>query len=289
MTTVLTREVLDAAPFPRPVLDAFFHEILIDDEVDETTELPERITLDYDRSILIDAYRLSRQLWTETDHRQMLIELVDRLRRTGELDSEERLRFKYARAKLKQLRFACALLGADHRYPTIMDHFTVALGQLQDAYRVGARGRVARRALLCRALLTPVPQALFRREHDRLRPSTGDGFRAYLASEIDAVKTMLIAPTLTGADFHALRKIFSRLVAFYNAVLALHPSPEAYLMSRFLAAINGLMGAEHDRLVERKIAGQQDYHRGAVDLSPDLCGRIGRLIDRFVQTDRLSR
>ncbi|MDO6415864.1 hypothetical protein Q4F19_15845 [Sphingomonas sp. BIUV-7] len=288
MMPLLTREALDAAPYPRAVLDALFNAILVDDDVDETTDLPASITLDYDQAILTEAYCVSRQLWAETDHRQLLIELVDRLRQTGTLDGEDRLRFKYARAKLKHLRFACALFGTEHAYPTMMDHFTVALGQLQDAYRVGAHGRVARRARLCRLLLTAVPQAMIRREQDRFRPSTRDGFRTYVASEIRSVESIVRSPTLTGADFHALRKILSRLVAFYNALLALRPTAEAYQMSRYLAAINGLMGAEHDRLVERKIAGVQDYHRDRFDLSPDIRCRIGRLVACYGQSGLLG-
>jgi hypothetical protein len=281
MTTLLPREALEADPYPRAVLDTLFNAILVDDDVDDTTTLPARITLDYDQSLLIEGYRLSRQLWAETDHRRILIELVERLQRTGNLDPDDRVRFKYTRAKLKHLRFACALFSSAHGYPFLMNHLTVALGQLQDAYKVGSHGRVRRRARLCRLLLTAVPQTLFRREQDRVRCSTGEGFRTYVANEIRTLKAMLLLQTLTGADFHALRKIFSRLVAFYNVLLALRPAAEAYQMSRFLAAINGLMGAEHDRLIERKIACADDYHREAVALSPDIRWRIDQLVERY--------
>ncbi|CAN5166528.1 hypothetical protein BH10PSE12_BH10PSE12_25010 [soil metagenome] len=278
---LLLREALSAHAYSRATLDALFQAILVDDDVDETTQLPTHITLDYDQSILIEAYCLSRQLWTETDHRQILIELVERLQGAGDLDAEDRRAYKHARAKLKHLRFACALFSAAHAYPTMLDHFTVVLGQLQDAFRVGARNRISFRVRLCRLTLSALPQALIRREHDRLRPATSAGFRDYVAREIHALKAMLDSPMITGADFHAMRKIVSRMVAFYNILLALRPHAEAYQMSRFLAAINGLMGSEHDRLIERRIAGKQDYHRAAIGLSPDIRRRITELVARY--------
>jgi hypothetical protein len=66
----------------------------------------------------------------------------------------------------------------------------------------------------------------FRREQNRFRPSTGTGVRSCVENEIPVLQAMLLQPTQTGHDFHALRKIFSRLVAFYNALLAQRPNAE---------------------------------------------------------------
>lgn len=281
MTARLGRAALEAHRHPPAALATLFAAILADDEVDEHTELPARITLDHEPALLVEGYRISRSLWIEGDQPAILAALIGRLQRGGDLDDADRRAFKHARAKLKHLRFACALFGAGHGYPPVMDAATAAFGRLQDAYRTRDIARLAREARLCRLFLSAPAQALLRREHDRLRPASAAGFRAYVGREVAALAATLGRATLTGATFHAARKIASRQVSFYSTLLALRPDGEAHCMARSLAAINGLMGDEHDRLIERRAAGAHDYHRAPLRLSDDMRRRIAALVARY--------
>jgi hypothetical protein len=276
-----TEPALDARRFPTAQIDAFFNAILINDEIDAETPLPDAVALDFDPETLIDCYRLSRQLWEEGVDRTAMITLTARLRRDRDLGPKDRLAFKYARAKIKQFRFACALFGAQHRYPTILDWMTTALGHLQDAFKTGNRKAVWREALLCRLFLSRGPDALLRREVDRLRPATGAGFRRYILSQIDSMRAMLARDTLTGAQFHATRKIISRQIAFYCALGTIQPSERNHRMARVLAAINGLMGGMHDELIERREAGTQDYHGDHFDLPAEIRARLTTLVGLY--------
>ena len=282
MTAPLKRRDLDAHRFPAAQCEALFQAVLIDDEVDAETPLPDHVTLDHGQPLLIDGFRLCRQLWIEGVERAELLQLLNRLARERDLGPADRLRFKYARAKLKHLRFACALYRADHRYPPVMNAMTTAFGHLQDAFKNGQRGRVMREAWLCRAFLAAPVQAVLRREHDRLLPTGTAGFRRYLAQEVGGLEAALAHPTVTGVQFHATRKIASRLVSFYDTMRTLRPAEEEFhRMSRAVAAVNGLMGSMHDVLVERRVAGVQDYHHEAFPLPEDIRARIGALAVRY--------
>jgi hypothetical protein len=284
LNIVLDAGALDARNFSRAQLDAFFRAILINDRVDAETPPPDAVTLDFEPALLIDCYRLSRQLWKEGVDRGAMIALIDKLRRDRDLGPDDRLAFKYARARIKQVRFACALFGARHRYPTILDWMTTALGHLQDAFKTGNKAAVWREALLCRLFLASGPYALLRREIDRLRPATSAGFRVYLLGQIDNLRNMLARDTLTGAQFHATRKIISRQIAFYTALCTIQPSERNRRMARMLAAINGLMGGMHDELVERREAGTQDYHGDPFDLPDAIRARLTALVGLYPAT-----
>jgi hypothetical protein len=281
LTREITAAALDSRRFPTTQLDAFFDAILINDEVDAETPLPDTVTLDFDPELLIDCYRLSRQLWKDGVDRTAMITLTSRLRRNRDLGPQDRLAFKYARAKIKQVRFACALFGARHSYPTILDWMTTALGHLQDAFKTGQKAAVWREALLCRLFLAGGPYALLRREIDRLRPATGAGFRTYLLGQIDSLRTILARGRVTGAQFHATRKIISRQIAFYTALSTIQPSERNRRMTRVLAAINGLMGRVHDELIERREAGTLDYHEHQFDLPDDIRARLTAFVGLY--------
>ncbi|HMI21269.1 MAG TPA: hypothetical protein VK533_17185 [Sphingomonas sp.] len=281
MNITLDASALDQRHFSRAQLDAFFDAILINDEVDAETPLPEAVAFDFEPILLIDCYRLSRQLWKEGVDRRAMIALTAKLRRDRDLGPEDRLAFKYARAKIKQVRFACALFGAHHSYPTILDWMTTALGHLQDAFKTGQRAAVWREALLCRLFLARGPYALLRRGIDRLRPATSAGFRAYLFDQIDGLRDILARGTLTGAQFHAARKVISRQIAFYTALDVIQPSERNHRMTRLLAAINGRMGRMHDELVDRREAGTLDYHGHHFDLPDDIRARLTALVSLY--------
>lgn len=278
---ILSKAALDAVRFPPERLDALFEAVLINDRVDAVTELPDRITLDHEAAFLADGFRLCRQLWMDGVDRSELRAVVERLRRDRDLDAADRLRFKHMRARLKHFRFACALYGARHRYPPLTDTITTVLGQLQDAFRNGQRGRVLHKALVAAPFLSSAGWAMLARERDHLSLSSAAGFRAYVGRQAGELAGLVARPTLTGAQFHAGRKAVSRQVAFFVTALTIRPSPETYRMSRVLAAINGLMGSMHDDLVQRHVAGLQDYHREHFALPADIRDRIAALVDRY--------
>ncbi|WP_442679182.1 hypothetical protein ACSBM8_17045 [Sphingomonas sp. ASY06-1R] len=261
--------------------EALFEAVLIDDVVDAHTELPERITLDFDASLLADGYYLCRQWWKEGVRRAGLVTLIDTLQRDRDLSAADRLTFKYARAKFKHLRFACALFRDDHRYPRVLDWLTVALGHLQDGFKNGQRGKVWRDALLCRLLLSGPVYRIIEREVDQWTPATTGQFRSYILAQIDQLRGVLARETVTGAQFHATRKIISRQSAFYVTILTITGGDEAYKMSRALAAINGLMGSLHDLLVEQRVAGTFDYHRAPMALPDEIRRRLADLVARY--------
>jgi hypothetical protein len=274
-------KALDARRFSDAQCTALFEAVLIDDEVDTHTELPDRITLDHSPADLLDCYRICRQLWRSDVDRNTMIVCNHLLLRNRDLGSEDRLRFKYARARFKHLRFACALYGERHTYPILFDWMTTLLGHLQDAFKTKRAGTVWREALMCRLFLARGPWRLLQREVDRLTPTTSEGFRDYVAQQVATLEDVLAHERLTGAQFHATRKIASRLVSFYDTLRTIAPSDEAFKMSRSLAAINGLMGAMHDVLIERRVAGTQDYHRDPFALPDEIRGRLAALVARY--------
>jgi hypothetical protein len=134
-----------------------------------------------------------------------------------------------------------------------------------------------------RLLLSVLFASVLRRERDQLQLTDRGGFRAYLAHEVTKLEVVLERRTISGAEFHASRKVAGLLVSFYDTLRTIRPAEEQYRMSRVLAAINGLMGNLHDQLVERRALGLQDYQRDQFQLPADIRDRIGKLVelDRF--------
>lgn len=278
---ILDAKALDAVRFTPEQCDAVFTAVLHDDDVDAPAKLPDRIELDYSDGELIDCFRICRQLWKTGVDRDVLIALIAKLARDGNLGAEDRLLFKHARARFKHLRFAYALYGADHRYPVIFDWVTVSMGHLQDALKNRQRGAISRQAVLARFFLNRFPQYMLRREVDRFKPSSGAVFRAYVERQVATLRTVVAQDLVTGGEFHATRKIISRQGSFYNSLGVLRPSAETHGMSMSLSAINGLMGRMHDELVERRILGTQDYHRERFLLPEGIRQRLITLLDRY--------
>ncbi len=272
---------LDEPRFTDRQCDDLFAAVLIDDEVDAQTELPATIRLDFGERQLTDCFRICRQLWTTGVDRQELLTLAQRLWRDRDLSPDDRLRFKYARAKFKHLRFAYALYGSSHGYPVVLDWMTTAMGHLQDAFKNGRKRAVGGETALFRLFLAAGPRHLLEREVNSFTPSSSAGFRSYVLGQMAAIKGILSREALTGAKFHATRKIISRQVSFYDSLRTIEPGREAYLMSRSLSAINGLMGRMHDDLVEQRLAGSFDYHREPLTLPAAIRSRLESLVTLY--------
>lgn len=78
-----------------------------------------------------------------------------------------------------------------------------------------------------------------------------------------------------------MRKVVSRQVSFYDSMRTLVPNAEEARLSRFLSAINGLMGRMHDDMVEQAAAGSADYGRDGFPLPDDIRRRLETLVDHY--------
>ena len=107
------------------------------------------------------------------------------------------------------------------------------------------------------------------------------GFVDYRRKEIKKLRELLANPQLTGKQFHDVRKVVSQQVSFYDTLRSLEPdNREARKISRFMAAINGLMGDRHDVMVADKLAGGSSYDRPA-PLDSDIRHRLEQLLAIF--------
>ncbi|WP_157215875.1 hypothetical protein [Flavisphingomonas formosensis] len=269
------------ARFASGQVEALFDAVLVNDVVEPNTSLPDSIAFPIDDRLIQDCFALVLQLWRDGIDRREARMLVGRLVRHADLDPAHRVAYKHVRAKFKQLRFACVLYDRRHRCPPLVKAVTTLMGHVQDAFRNRHPMAVRGYALLLRLLLSRPLWALMTWEARVLRPEGAEGFRRYRTAEMRRLAAMLAAPQLTGDAFHAMRKIVSRFVAFIDVLRTLRPGEDVYRLSRFLSAINGLMGAMHDDLVERHTTGALDYHSEPVALPPAIRDRIAALVGRY--------
>jgi len=96
-----------------------------------------------------------------------------------------------------------------------------------------------------------------------------------------APQKALASAKFTGHKFHTLRKIVSMQVSYYDTLRSLDPNDHhAYRMSRFLAAINGLMGLRHDEMVAESLSGR--YHYGTpVPMTKETRSSLETLVGRY--------
>lgn len=266
--------------FPAETLHALFEAVEINDMVDPDVRLPDPIVLDCTNSVMQRCFTLCRQFWHDGVHRSDLLLLVDNLLRNGDLSPTERTQYKHIRAKYKHLRFALTLYDKRHRPPMFFSTMIAVMGHLQDAFRNGNRKAVIGYALLLRILLARPLWAMVRHRISAIRYDSAEGFQAYRRAEIRRLKAMLEQQAQTGPQFHAMRKIISRQVSFYDTLRSLAHGEHDYRMSRFLSAINGLMGNRHDDMVEQAISGARKY-RAAALLDDDIRLRLEQLVARY--------
>lgn len=266
--------------FPPETLQALFEAVEIDDVVDSEVSLPDPIDPACSEEEMRRCLALCLQFWSEGVRRADLLRLTGALLREGDLDPAARAEYKHIRAKYKHLRFALTLYDARHRPPPLFGFTVATMGHLQDAFRNGHRRAVTGHALLLRVLLARPVWAAVRRRVSAVRLDTPEGFLAYRRAEIRRLAKALERESLTGPQFHAMRKIVSRHVSFYDTMRSIEPREHDRKLSRFLSAINGLMGSRHDEMVERAISGEQSYGTTTV-LDADVRLRLEGLIARY--------
>ncbi len=261
--------------------DALFAALLVHDEIHPDAELPEALRLDYAPEQFAAAFALARQLWDTGCHRHALVRLTRKLSLGRHLDRADLGEFKDVRARFKQLRFASVMCDEAHVYSPALHRLTKTMGQLQDALKNGSQTRAAFRAAWLRLLLTGPAYRRITRGLDRFRPSSTASFHAFARSEMIEIRDFLARPRVTGKQFHDVRKIVSRLVAFYDAMNTLYPSAYHREIGRFVSTINGLMGGMHDGLIERRFSGEQNYRSETFLLPPEIAHRLRTLEQRL--------
>jgi len=267
--------------FPQETLGALFDAIEIDDVVDPVVRLPDPITVECSQEEMARCLDLCRQFWRERASQAEMRALVGTLLLTGDLPQDARARYKHIRAAYKQLRFALVLYGRPHKAPLLFRATVAIMGHLQDAFRNRRRVAILGFALMLRVLLARPAWAAVRREVGKVRLDDAQGFLAFRKAEFRKLRGWLRDGALTGHRFHMIRKVVSRQVSFYDTLRTLEPDEHAYRMSRFLSAINGLMGSMHDDLVEQAGKGHRDYHRDDVPMPEDILVRLQALTSAY--------
>lgn len=268
-------------PYPKETLQALFDAVDTDDVVDPVVSLPDPVPVACTLSEMQACLALCLQFWQEGAVRKDMVQLANTLLVNGDLPAEARIRYKYIRARYKHLRFALVLYGKDHKAPLLFRCTVAAMGHLQDAFRNRRRGAVIAYALALRLLLARPVWLAVQKEVLGVQLDSEQGFLRFRETEFHRLAGWLKEPKLTAHRFHTIRKVISRQVSFYDTLRTLAPDGQMYRMSRFLSAINGLMGSMHDDLVEQAGKGQRNYHHDHVLMPDDIRNRLETLTAHY--------
>lgn len=267
--------------FPEDTIELLFTAVEEDDNVDAHTNLPGVIDLQCPHENIAQNYALCLQFWRDGFTREELLGLVKKFTQHPDLPNDIRMRYKYIRARYKHLRFAQRLYSKKHQSFGLFNITTVILGHFQDAFRNGNHKNLSYYGAILRILLSKPVWSLVSYAMSHFQLETESGFIAYRQSQIRALGTLISNQHLTGEEFHDVRKIVSQQVSFYDTLRSIDPgNQQAYEMSRFLAAINGIMGDQHDVMVADKLSGGSLYDE-ATPLDPDLRLRLEQLLARY--------
>jgi hypothetical protein len=266
--------------FGPATITALFEAVDTDDVVDPVVSLPDPILLDCSDDEIRRCYALCLQFWKIGVHRGELRRLATVLLKDGDLSQEDRATYKHIRAAYKQLRFALTLYGERHAPPRLFARTVLIMGRLQDAFRFGDRREVTRNARILRLLASWPAWRLVLRSVETLHLASAARFLAYRQAEFRTVRATLQHELLTGDEFHDMRKIISREVSFHDTLRSIQHRDDNRRLSRYLSAINGLMGRRHDEMVALSISGERHYDTPAA-LDPDLRRRLEDLIARY--------
>lgn len=268
--------------FSPEVIERLFIAVEEDDVVDEHASLPPIVDLQCSQKVIRNNYALCLQFWEDGVTRQDLLRLILTQLRNGELSEKEKKQYKYIRARYKHLRFAQQLYRKKHQSGFLFSKMTVFLGRFQDGFRnkqkdiITFYGKVLRVYHLNALVWMFVHYSL---RHIQL--DTADGFIHYCQGQMKTLQKLISKPLLTGREFHDARKIISQLVSYYDTLRAIDPdNQEALQISRFLAAINGLMGDRHDEMVADDMENLKPYDAPSV-LDSDIRARLELLLSRY--------
>lgn len=272
---------LHQQPFSDAQCEALFAALLVHDDLHLHAQLPDVVHLDYSKEQLEQCYFICHQLWRDGVDRGALALIIKTIRTQHVLAPELQIQFKDMRAKFKQLRFAFATFDARHRYPRSFHWLIASMGYLQDAIKNDQHDAVQKATSALAILLHKAPYALMTRSLEQFRPASNESFRQHIAKGIAGVEAKLALPTITGREFHAARIIISRMVALYDNLKILYPSPYHDSISQYLSTINGMMGKMHDELVARQFDKTHDYDHDATVIPDAIRTRLLTLVSRF--------
>jgi hypothetical protein len=198
--------------------DALFSALLVDDLVRLDVELPNEMHLDYTQEQLMQCYKISHQLWQEGVARKQLCLMIERIYKQGTLNAEDQYSYYCMRAKIKHLRFAFVTYDEKHRYPRLFQLMTGIMGNLQDAVKNEKRFAIISSAIIARLFLTKLCYAMVTREMNQFEPSSTESFRSFIENDINFILSNLKKNEITSKEFHEVRKVISRQVAFYDCM-----------------------------------------------------------------------
>ncbi|WP_406238988.1 hypothetical protein ACF3NX_03070 [Acetobacter orientalis] len=263
--------------FSQQTLSLLFDAILVDDIVDQHIELPTYLPTNFSSEQLAECLNLCQQLWLEGVANTQLRCLIKKIIIHKNLNSEERLSYKYIRAKYKHMGFAFILYTASHKRPLLFEATSTLMGEAQDAFRNQVTSKTLSTGLLLNAI-TAWPFSQFTQQYVQNAKLDPQSFMHHFKNDGKRIPEFLASHSVTPAQFHALRKIISRHVSFFDTLRTLYPNEMYYKMSRFLSAINGMMGSMHDELVQKSLLKKIDYHKDNISIPNKIIELLGHLI-----------
>ncbi|QHI96252.1 hypothetical protein GT348_08465 [Aristophania vespae] len=279
------RPSLEKTIFPQKTLDTVFEHVLLDDVINLNASLSDEvIEADYTAEEIEASYDLCWQLLERGVDFEQFRSLIAKIAFTGSATEEERLAFKYARARFKHMRFACNNFDKRHRYPKLFHKVIILMGKMQDAFKNTQRFATLIYGLILWLILSPSCYWLIARELTDFRAESPAGLRAYHRRENQKLEKLFKKQNkLAAHDFHLMRKIISRRVAFNDTLRTIRPSPKLDRFSAYLATMNGIMGDMHDELVEKRYVDKQGYYKNSVPFPGDLAERIQCFLNKEKQ------
>ena len=267
------------ALFPAVLCDALFAALLVDDLIKPDAIPPNEIHLDYTQEQLTQCYQISLQLWREGVSRNQLCQMIKRIYQHGALNSDDQYAYYCMRAKIKHLRFAYVTYDEKHLYPKLFQWMTGIMGNLQDAIKNRQRFTITYSAIIARLFLTKLCYAMITREMNQFQPSSVESFHRFIENDIDFIRLHLAKNEMTSQEFHEIRKVISRQVAFYDCIDVLYPSDYHHTALLFLSTINGLMGDKHDKLIAAKFNKSQNYYNDTFAMPEKIKQRLMAFIN----------
>ena len=270
------KNAISGPPFETHYCDDLFKAVLDHDLVDLDAELPGPIHLDYSQDEIIQGYRLSLQLWGDgvAQHIVFLRGYIKKVSQFKAISPEDQLAYKDIRAKMKHMRCACAIFDSRHRYPKHFNKLIITMGRLQDRIKNDLDTGKKWYAWRFRFYLSKLPYSWITKEIDDFQPSTPQVFQAYMRREIGHLKEAVAQEKITNREFHELRKVISRQVAFYDCMKVLYPSDYHRDVSRYLGTVYTLMGRVHDGIVLKNLSDTEDFYEKLIELPPEIKIRL---------------
>ena len=254
--------------------EALFEALLIDDVINLDVTLPKAYPGCYTQEQLNKCYQISLQLWREGLSCEHLKQMIDKIYHQGELNAVDKYEFYCMRAKIKHLRFAYVMFDNKHRFPIMFHWMTASMGYMQDVLKSPQPISIKFAAILVRLFLTKPIYSIATNEFDKFVPSTPENFHLYLAEGINFIASNLLKDKVTSHEFHEVRRVISRLVAFYDCMYVLYPSDDQHAILLYLSTINGLMGSLHDDLIVAKLNKTKNYYKDTFAMPTDIKERL---------------